>query len=249
MGEDINRRFWELDFLRGIAIIMMIIFHVLFDLKYFGGYDFYLNSGFWMLFGRATAAIFILLVGISLTLSHSRERIKGRKDLFKKYRNRGLKIFSWGLFISSITWLFLEEGLILFGILHFIGISIILAYLFIEKTSRNLLLGLLFIIVGLYLQTMRFNFSSLMWLGFMPQDFYTLDYFPIFPWFGLILIGLFLGNSLYPNYKRKFNVPKIANNQIVRFFRHLGQRSLMIYLIHQPLLIILLHTLGIITIF
>ena len=68
------RRFWEIDFLRGIAVVMMIVFHSLYDLNFFHVYKMGLYSGFSLLFVYSIGCIFILLVGISLTLSYSKTR-------------------------------------------------------------------------------------------------------------------------------------------------------------------------------
>ncbi len=229
---------------------MMIVFHLLYDLTHFGGYDLDLHSGFWLYFARTTAAIFIFLVGVSLTISFSRaEKIQNsRQKLFLKYLKRGLSIFSWGLIITIVTWIFLRRGFVLFGILHFIGISIIMAYPFLKLRYWNLFLGITFIALGIHLNNCTFGFPWLVWLGFIPDNFYTADYFPIFPWFGVVLIGLFFGNLLYSDYTRKFNLWDISNFNFIGLFCMLGRRSLMIYLIHQPILIILLYLLGIVDI-
>jgi len=237
-----KRRLWEIDFLRGLAIIMMIIFHFFYDLNYFGIERINLRSGFWWYFGRIIATTFILLVGISLTLSYS--KVKKRKTswkLFRKYFLRGLKIFFWGLIITFITWLSLKKGFIVFGILHFIGVSIILAYPFLKFRSWNLLLGIIFILIGIYIENIFLSSYWLVWLGFKPYQFYTVDYFPIFPWFGLILFGLFLGNLLYPNGKRRLKIIDLSNFSIIKLFCFLGRNSLLIYLIHQPILVIFLY--------
>ena len=250
MNKHPEKRFWEIDFLRGLAIIMMIVFHLLYDLTYFGGCNLNLHSGFWLYFGRATATIFIFLVGVSLTLSFSRARkiqTSGRK-LYLKYIKRGLRIFSWGLLITLTTWVFLREGFVLFGILHLIGISVILAYPFLKLRSLNLLMGIFFISIGIYLNNVAFDFPWLLWLGLMPDRFYTIDCFPIFPWFGVVLIGMFFGNLLYPDYTRKFNLCDPSNFNFIGLFCFLGRHSLLIYLIHQPILIMLLWLLGIVDI-
>lgn len=241
----LNKRFWEIDFLRGIAVIMMIIFHFLFDIAWFGGYGPNVYSGFWWVFARATATIFMLLVGISLTLSYSRAAQK-RVAGFSKYLKRGIKIFVWGLIITAITWIFLPHAFIIFGILHLIGVSIILAYPLIKHRYRSLILGIIFIATGIYLTAMTFDFWWLVWMGFIPQGLYTLDYFPLFPWFGVVLIGLFLGNSLYKNYNRKFSLPDFSDSRFARPFCFLGRHSLLIYLIHQPILVIILYAFGVV---
>jgi uncharacterized membrane protein len=247
MDERLDYRFWELDFFRGVAIVMMVIYHLLFDLSYFGGYSIYVHSGFWRDFAQATAAIFILLVGISLTLSASNAKILGlNKSLFNHFLKRGLKIFFLGMAITLVTYYLIGRGFIVFGILHFIGLAIILAYPFLKLRIVNIFLGFIFILIGLYLQSTSFNLLGLFWLGLTSENFYTLDYFPIFPWFGIVLIGISLGNSLYPEHRRRIDLPDLSGSLWTRPFNALGRRSLLIYLIHQPAMIIILSMAGII---
>jgi uncharacterized membrane protein len=74
----------------------------------------------------------------------------------------------------------------------------------------------------------------------VPQDFYSVDYFPVFPWFGVILMGMGLGDWLYPGYRRRIPVRDISSSHFVRALAFLGQNSLAIYLVHQPVMISLL---------
>ncbi len=232
-------RFWEIDFFRGLAIIMMIVFHSLYDINYFGVYNIPLFSGFWLYFARITAGTFIFLFGISMTISYSRAKSTlTQNQLRLKFMKRGLKIFILGLLITLMTYLFLKGGFIWFGILHFIGISVFLAYPLLKYRISNLLLGLVFIVLGFFLAGLVFDFPWLLWLGLRPASFYTLDYFPLFPWLGLALIGVFFGNVLYKNNKRQFKVPNIPNRNPICF---LGRHSLIIYLLHQPILIAFLY--------
>jgi len=248
MKKNSIERFWEIDFLRGIAIIMMVIYHLLYSLHYFSHYNINVYSGFWMYFARATATLFIFLVGVSISISFSRTKnfSSDAKEarLFLKYLRRGLKVFSWGLIITLVTWQFLREGFVIFGILHLIGISIILAYPFLKLRYWNLLIGLFCIFLGAYLKGFVFNFYWLSWLGFRPAQFYSVDYFPLLPWFGLVLIGIFFGNLLYPDYSRKFQLANFSYFSVIKIFCFLGKNSLFIYLIHQPLIIALLYLFG-----
>ncbi len=235
------KRFWEIDFLRGAAVVMMVVFHFVYDLNYFGAYAFSTGSGFWWLFARATASIFILLAGISLTISHANaKREKTPGQIAAKYLKRGLWIFSLGILITLATWIYLPRGFIVFGILHFIGISIILAIPLLEYKKLYPALALPVILAGIYLQGLAFDFSWLVFLGFMPSGFYSIDYFPIFPWFGLFLAGMFLGKTLYPDAKRaaKTRGKKPGLAEPLCF---LGRHSLLFYFIHQPVLIVFLH--------
>lgn len=205
--DNLDRRFWEVDFLRGIAVIMMIIYHLLYNLNFFGNYNFKLFSGFWLYYARLSASIFIFLAGLSLTLSYSRNNHKETfGTLYLKTLKRGLIIFFWGLLITLVTWFFLRKGFVFFGILHFMGISIILAFPFLKLRHLNIFIGILLIVLGIFINNITVNFPWLLWLGFKTNDFYSIDYFPFLPWFGIILMGVFFGNILYPRYSRKYKL-------------------------------------------
>ncbi len=248
MNSNLKQRFWEVDSLRGLAIVMMVIFHFIFDLNYFGIYSFNISSGFLWWFARITAAMFIFLVGVSLSLSYTRTNLLNKhiteKDLFFKYLKRGLKIFSYGLLITAATWLFIGDGYIIFGILHFIGIAIILEYVVIKRKYLNLILGIAFIAAGIFLMSFRFDFYEFLWLGFTPNNFYTVDYFPLLPWLGVVSLGIFLGNTLYERYVRQFKLPDLSSSLPVRVSSFLGKHSLLIYLVHQPIIITMLYIFG-----
>lgn len=246
---DPKKRFWEIDVLRGLAIVMMISFHFLFDLNYFGVYPLDISSGFLWIFARGTASIFLFLVGVSLSLSHSRAVLNGayqiEGSMLSKYLKRGLKIFLLGLLITLATWLFIPKEFIVFGVLHLIGIAIILEYPFLNRKYLNLLLGVIFLCSGILLTQYTFSFPWFLWLGLQPTGFITVDYFPLLPWLGVVSLGLFTGGILYKNYQRRFSIPDFSSHIFMRFFSVLGQHSLIIYLIHQPVLILVLYILGI----
>lgn len=237
-------RLWEIDSLRGIGIVMMIAFHILYDLNHFDIYKLSLYSGYFLIYVYTGATLFIMLVGISLTLSYSRiKKTLSKKEIQLKYLRRGLKIFGLGLLITLATWIYLGEGFVVFGALHCIGISIILAYPFLQFRYQNLIMGVVLISAGIILKTLTFDFYWLVWLGFRPSQFYTVDYYPLLPWFGVVLIGIFLGNTLYLNLKRRFHLKDRSQFVFVRFICFLGRHSLIIYLIHQPIIIGMIHLL------
>jgi uncharacterized membrane protein len=238
-----HTRFWEIDFLRGIAIVFMIFYHFLIDMYHFGLPHPELTTGVLMYGQKLSASIFLFLVGVSLTLSYSRASAK-RKNLFRKYLWRGLKVFSWGFVLTVTTWIFYRHNFIIFGILHLIGVAIILAYPFLRYRVLNLVLGAVLIVFGAWLGRLTFGFRWLIWLGFRPENFYYLDYFPILPWFGVVLLGIFAGNTLYKDHVRRFKFWNVENTRFVRFFKFLGVHSFFIYLIHQPVLIFLLYAAG-----
>jgi uncharacterized membrane protein len=241
MDDSLKVRFWEVDFLRGWAIVLMVLFHSVFDLNYFGGYEVEISSGIWFYLARFTASLFLLLVGVSLVLSYSRAKLLGEEDRFRfRLLKRGVWIFSLGLGITLVTYLSIGKGFIVFGVLHLIGISLLMAYPFLRLHWQNFIFGLFFIAVGLYLQTVNVEFPWLIWLGLAPRDFYSLDYVPIFPWFGVVLMGMGLGYLLYRGYRRRVTLPDLADSSFVRSLAFLGRNSLTIYLVHQPVLIAIL---------
>ena len=237
-------RLWEIDFLRGIAVVMMVVYHFFYDLNFFSIYKTDFHSCPFLLFLYPIGTIFLLLVGISLSLSYSRIEVdKNKKRLQMKFILRGSKIFGLGLLITLVTWIYLQDGFVLFGVLHCIGLSIIIAYPFLRFKFRNLIIGALLVSIGIYLKTLTFDFSWLLWLGFRPSQFYTVDYFPILPWFGIVLIGIFFGNTLYPSNKRSFRLKDASRVIFVKFFCFLGRNSLIIYCLHQPIIILVIHVL------
>jgi uncharacterized membrane protein len=241
-----RERFWEIDALRGTAVVAMVLYHFSYDLAYFGLFDVgFFRSGLGLNTGRLIGGSFIFLAGLSLTLSYGRataSRPSGGK-LFRKYLSRGLRIFSYGLAITFLTWIFLPNEMIVFGILHLIGVSIILAYPFLNLKLPNVFLGVACIAVGFLLRGLDVDNPWLVWIGTDPT-FFMLDYWPIFPWFGVMLLGVAAGNVLYGD-RRKQAAPPTSRPQAIRPLAFLGRHSLVVYLVHQPVLLAALILLGV----
>lgn len=242
-----GERLWEIDALRGVAIVMMVVYHLLWDLASLGDYDIALRSGFWSYWQIATASLFTGLVGLSLTLSYNRERqIRPTSSLWSKYIIRGLTIFTWGLVIGLVTYLALGTGYyVRFGILHLIGLSIILAYPLLRFRWLNLALGVALTLLGPAIESLPLDLPALEWLAPTPGS--GVDYAPLIPWFGRVLIGVFLGNMLYPGGQRRFSLPELGHSRLIMPLRLLGENSLLIYLLHQPILLATLALLGVIS--
>jgi uncharacterized membrane protein len=239
-----KHRLWEIDTFRGLAIIFMIFFHILFDLAFLNVASFDIYYSLSGVFPYLVGGLFIFIVGISLTLSYSAvEQNLDTREKHRKFLLRGVKIFGIGLIITLVSWLYLAHGAIYFGVLHCIGLSIILAYPFIKRHQIALPLGLIILILGLLFRQITVGYPWLLWLGIRPDVFYTLDYYPLFPWLGVLLLGVYIGKVLYPNGTRKFNLPDLSKKIPISSVRFIGQHSLLIYLIHQPIVI------GIIMIF
>jgi uncharacterized membrane protein len=238
-------RFWEVDAARGVAIIMMIVYHTTYDLDTLGGYDIRSTTGHWALFADITAGCFLFLVGVSLAISRARTGLTGWR-LFGKYLARGLRILSYGL-VLTVIFLALGMGVVAFGILHLIGISIILTYPFLRLRLTNLVLGTIIFAAGQYILAQDLHSQSF-WLlpfGVVPEGVVMPDYRPLLPWFGVVLIGLFFGNVVYGDGRRSAVLENKAPVS-ARPLLPLGRNSLFIYLIHQPLIITLLAVTGVV---
>jgi uncharacterized membrane protein len=240
-------RYEEIDAARGIGILMMILFHLLFDLSFFGVYPVNVATGFWRYFAFATASLFLFVVGISLTISHAREeeRLAGDQSqpfrIAVKYLKRGMGIFACGLLVTLATWFYLDEGFVIFGILHLIGVSIMLAPLFFRFRRYNILTGAICIGIGIFFVAANITGPCwLLWLGILPASFASVDYTPLFPWFGIVLLGMGFGEQWYPEGKRSFAEPDL-HASLTGPLALLGRHSLLIYLVHQPVILLLLQ--------
>jgi len=229
------KRFWELDAIRGIALLAMILFHVLFIMIDNQLIEINLYNTFWWSYARFTASIFVTLVGICLTISYQKAQSRlAAPQLQAKFILRGLKLIGMGLLITLITFfLFSSERAVYFGILHLLGLSIIIAYFLIRYTYLNLILGCLILLGGFFLGTIQFDFYWGLWLGLRPTTYYPVDYLPLLPWFGYILLGLFIGNIFYKGGVRRFKLPELQNI-FIRMLGFLGRHSLIIYFGHFP---------------
>lgn len=236
----ISDRYVEIDLLRGIAILMMIVYHLLFDLTFFGIFIVDVVDGFWRIFAWSCASLFLFIVGLSFSISYARasDRLSGY-TLYFKYLKRGLFIISCGLLVSAASWIFLHgEGFIVFGILQCIGISVIIAPFFYRFGWKNFIIGIIVVAAG-WIITGIHGHVLLLPLGFTPGDFWSIDYVPLLPWFAPVLFGMGMGSLLYPgairSYAKKIWIP-------VQMFWVciLGRHSLLIYLLHQPVMICML---------
>lgn len=231
--------------LRGVAIIMMVIYHLLWDLSFFAVLpNIALQVGFWKYYQRTTASLFLTLVGVSLVVSYQRTRqaTGEQRRPFTKFFWRGAQIFSWGMVISLIVRL-AGIGKIDFGVLHLIGFAIIAAYPFLAFRWRNIGLWAVFYLAGTFLQPSMVHFPWLVWLGLEPPFYEYLDYFPVIPWFGVVLLGMGLGNLLYAANERCLRLPDVGGWLLCRWLQALGRHSLTIYLLHQPVLFVLILSL------
>ncbi|MGI6225289.1 MAG: heparan-alpha-glucosaminide N-acetyltransferase [Peptococcales bacterium] len=222
-----HNRIWEIDFFRGIAIILMSLFHLLYDLSEFYNFNIDYTTGIVDIIGLSSAIMFITLTGISSSLS---------KNNFK----RAIKILFFAYIITALTYIYDPNTYINFGILHLIGVSILL-YPFFKKLSPFLLLllGLSIILMGNVFSNVTLAHNFLIPLGLTTSNYAALDYYPLFPYFGVFLWGIAMGRIFYPEKQSLFKFSPPAKNPI----SFLGRHSLFIYLTHQPVFLTLLFLL------
>ena len=239
-------RLWELDMVRGIAVVLMIFYHFVFDLAYFNVYAVDMYRGPWQVFARGIGTTFIVVMGISLTLRYNRlkpELEQGR--VFRKYLLRGATLVGWGIVVTAATYFVVGRGFVVFGILHLLGSSTILAFPFLRSRWAALVGGLVAIGAGLYVNHLVSAHPWWLWLGVQQIGRFMVDWYPVLPWFGFALLGVFLGFSLWPGGRRRIELPDLSQVAPVRGLTFLGRHSLLIYLIHQPVLLGLLIVTGI----
>jgi len=230
-----------IDYLRGIALLMMFIYHFCFDLNYFQFIqtDFYHNPG-WIYFRIVIVSLFLWLVGISLHLATT-------KTINKKRFAQRLAILIFASAIVSLSSYFtFPNSYIFFGILHFIALASLVGLFFIRYHTFNLILGIVLIIIATIYSNPLFNHPALQWFGLMPSKPITEDYAPFLPWFGVVLIGLYSGSLLFKKrslatlstFIGNWNKQQSRQRQILCC---MGQHSLLIYLTHQPIFIGILY--------
>ncbi len=225
------QRLLLIDALRGIAIAMMVLFHFCFDLAYFRlvDFDFY-RDPFWLNARTLILSSFLLLVGVSLVLAN-RHGIDRRRNLMRLAR-----LVAAALLVSAATWWMFADRFVFFGVLHFIALASVLGLLFVRRPWLGLVVGLALIVLGNSVQLPWFDAPGRRWIGLMTHKPLTEDYVPLLPWFGVVLLGMSLG-PLLQRWGRRLQ-PHIQRAPFVGLAAA-GRHSLMIYLLHQPLLIAL----------
>lgn len=237
-------RIQSIDALRGLCVLLMCCHHFLFDLVAFLGAP-------WWLFTNPVldalhyvfASCFVLLSGVSSRFSRSNVR-------------RGGKVLALALALTLVTWAGDRLGerilgqspgvLIQFGVLHMLGFCM-LFYGLTRKLWDALperLAPVLYLIAAaatffLANGVRGVEQSWLFPIGLVREDFYSADFFPIFPWLFMFLLGTWLGRRI-----REGKLPEGFYRWSIPFFPAVGRHALLIYLLHQPALVGLTLLIG-----
>lgn len=218
-----KNRIPELDWLRGFCILAMIAVHLVYDLTELYPILRLQYPPAFLLLKNGGGTVFFLISGISVTLGHHHLR-------------RGATVLGCALLVSAVTVLagFLP---IRFGVLHALGACMLCWSIFQGASEKALLLwGISFAALGLAFEKVTVAAPFLYPLGLTAPGFESADYFPLFPYLGFFLLGACLGKKLYSG--RRSLLPHLSfSSPLSRFFRTCGNHSLLLYLIHQPVLI------------
>ncbi|MCP1715096.1 putative membrane protein [Methanocalculus alkaliphilus] len=217
-----------LDAARGTALTLMIIYHILFDLAYFGIYT--IHPDIWYA-AIPIAGTFIFIAGISLHLKAESLKRKRIDSIAIPLLHRGLFLLLIGAGITVATWIYPREGFIIWGILHLIGAGTILAIPFLRFGRWNILPAAFILLIWFFVYPIA-GPDYLIPLGIHTPGLYSLDYLPIIPWFAVMLLGLVAGSILYTG-----NIVQREVNKPVQALAFIGRHTLIIYLIHQPIII------------
>lgn len=229
-------RYLELDILRSLAILGMIAYHAAFILVFFHAADIRINDGIWPALGQFVRHTFLILVGISLAVSYQQRP----ENFLKRNMTRAALILILAMLITLATYIAIPKAFVRFGILHFIAVSIFLCGFIANKKYLPLLLAILVIPINFLLKQQIATSTVLFILGLQPQGLSYIDHFAIFPWIGLPLLGIFLGNILYP----RITKPLESSASKVPIF--ISKNSLLIYMIHVPIILAIFKISGMI---
>jgi uncharacterized membrane protein len=221
-----------LDVARGVALVAMAVYHFTWDLGHFGftTVEAGVDPG-WRLFAKLIAGSFLFLVGVGLVLAHA-DGI--RWPAF--WRRFGILALAAGG-ITLATWYAMPDAFIYFGILHCIALSSLLALPFLRAPVVIVLAAAVLAFALPALGPFQlFAHPAWLWLGLSPAVPMTNDYEPILPWIGAVLLGVAAARlAIASGWAARLTEVK-ARDPVSRGLAFAGRHSLIVYLVHQPVL-------------
>jgi len=226
LGHDkMRKRIYELDLLRGLGILLVVFFHSAWNICY--EYGFTIIEGKWVIcLVYFFAGMLIFVSGASSFLGH-------------KTLKRGIMTFAFGMVVTGVTYFIYPDSYIKFGILHLLGVCMIMSWMIKKiKPTQNLIgiISAIMIIAGIIAGNITVKNKYIFWLGFLPENFSSLDYYPILPWMGVFFAGFVFSMLFYKDKESPFT-KGIYKNNILTFS---GRHSMLIYLVHQPIVYFLM---------
>jgi len=234
------------DIARGVAIAQMIAYHFCYDLNYFQWIHVALTRDApWIAWRTMIVTQFLFLVGVSLSLRASDEsrHTRRRTEFWKRWGQIAL----CAALVSAASWWIFGQRFIWFGVLHFVAV----AQLLLRDTPRwgrfNFALGLLVLAMGTLLQFAIFDSNAISWMGFAPNKPRTEDFVPLFPWLGVVLLGIGAGDLWQQSAAPWAQALRRYGGSGWHWITVLGRWPLTVYMLHQPLLfgaLYAVHALG-----
>jgi uncharacterized membrane protein len=229
-------RIWAIDALRGVALIAMATYHFSWDLEFFGYIEpGTVGTGAFKMYARLIAGSFLFLAGVSLVLGHY-PVIRARS-----FAIRFAKIAAAALAITVVTWFAFPDSFIFFGILHSIAAASLIGLIFLRLPALLTLAAAVAVFAApLYLRSPAFDMPALWWVGLSETLPRSNDYVPLLPWLAPFLTGIAVARIA-----SSFGwFDKLRTDGSARWKTWLttaGRHSLIIYLLHQPLLFALVY--------
>ncbi len=225
-------RFPFIDLVKGVAILAMVIYHTGFDLtlQQLIAIDL-INDPWWTAFAWLIAGTFVGLVGFNLVLA-TRAGFHPRRY----FRRLGL-IVGAAAIVSAGTWWFDARTFVFFGILHQIALASVLGLAFVRVPTVLVALVAAFIFaVPWFFEHQVFDAPLLWWAGLSATDPISIDYVPLFPWFGVALAGMVAARIFLASGTQTALAGWAPGGRLARAGITAGRWTLPIYLIHQPIL-------------
>lgn len=223
-GGILGKRHGEIDVLRAVAIVLMVLFHLVYDLTEFSDVTIDYQTPLWFFVGKIAALLFIFLSGLSSGFSRSPVR-------------RGLKVLFFGLVITVVSYVLMKDEYVRFGILHFLGVTMILSPFFFRLSSRTLWgLAGFSVLLGFWFKEQVLKTSLLLPFGLIYDGFSSLDYYPLFPYLAVTIVGVLAYRHFYAKRTESLFSFRL-NSEAIRW---LSRNSLGIYLLHQPIILLII---------
>jgi uncharacterized membrane protein len=232
-----NQSRWPvLDFARGLALLAMVVYHFCFDLAWNGWITADLGEDWrWVAFRIPILGSFLFIAGMSLALAMAR----GQSE--RSYWRRVGIITAAALLVTAGSYAMFPDSFIYFGVLHAIALMSVLARPLLPSRDALFIIGIAIVVAGTTIAFPLFDRPPLHWIGLMTFKPRTEDYVPLFPWFGVFLIGAAAGIRLAQSVQRSASLSTgLAGWTPPRpldWVRVLGRHTLFVYLVHQPILL------------